>query len=418
MSARTATRLAWSLWVLSMMLAALATLFYFLSLSIPLEGRDRPPLAFLPVLLIAFLAFSTVGALVASRRPANAIGWIFCAVGVSLGAAFSAQSYADYTLIVRPGSLPGGEIAVWSFSWTAPVLSAAPTFVLLLFPDGRLPSHRWRPVAWLAAGAAVMSFLGLAFRPGTLDVDYPSVTNPFGVGGRIGEGLDLMSSAGAALATVALLLSVVSMIVRFWRSSPLERQQIKWIVYTGGIMIAAFLLTDVVPGKNLISDLVWATGFVALVGLPIAAGFAILKYRLYDIDIVINRTLVYSVLTATLVGVYFGGVVSLQSVFRAFTGQESQLAVVASTLAIAALFGPLRRRVQDTIDRRFYRRKYDAEKTLAAFSATLRDETNLDQLNDDLLTVVRETVQPEYVSLWLRPAHRAESRGRAGGARK
>ena len=400
------------------MLAALATLFYFLSLSIPLEGRDRPPLGFLPVLLIAFLAFSTVGALVASRRPGNAIGWIFCTVGVSLGAAFSAQAYADYTLIVRPGSLPGGEIAVWSFSWTAPVLSAAPTFVLLLFPDGRLPSHRWRPVAWLAGGAAVMSFLGLAFRPGTLDDDYPSVTNPFGVGGRIGEGLDLMSSAGAALATVALLLSVVSMIVRFWRSSPLERQQIKWIVYTGGIMIAAFLLTEVVPGTDLISDLVWATGFVALVGLPVAAGFAILKYRLYDIDLVINRTIVYGVLTATLVGVYFGGVVSLQSVFRAFTGQESQLAVVASTLIIAALFGPLRRRIQDAIDRRFYRRKYDAEKTLAAFSTTLRDETNLDHLKDGLLKVVRETVQPECVSLWLRPAHRAESRGRRGETRR
>jgi hypothetical protein len=402
MSARTAARFAWSSWTLSVLLAVLATVFYFLSFSISLEGRDRPPPEFLPVLLIALLAFSTVGALVASRRPENAVGWIFCAVGILLGFGFSAQFYADYALIVRPGSLPGGEIAVWSFSWFGSVLSAAPAFLLLLFPDGRLPSRRWRPVAWLTVGAMAISIIGLAFRPGTLDEDYPAVTNPFGVGGSVGDVLNPMGSAGLALTTAALLLSLISMIVRFRRSRGKERQQLKWIAYAGGIMVFAFLVAEVVPGTGLIADLVWATGFVALVGLPVAAGIAILRYRLYDIDLVINRTLVYGSLTATLAGVYLGGVASLQSVFRALTGQESQLAVVASTLAIAALFGPLRRHIQVFIDRRFYRMKYDAAKTLEGFSAKLREETNLGNLRADLVSVVRETVQPEHVSLWLR----------------
>jgi hypothetical protein len=414
MSARTTTRLAWSLWGLSVVLAVFATLFYFLSLPIPLEGRNRPPLEFLPVLLTAFLAFSTVGALVASRHPANAIGWIFCAVGIILGAGFSAKFYADYALVVRPGSLSGSEILLWIFSWLAPVLSVAPTFLLLLFPDGRLPSRRWRPVAWLAGGAAALSVVGLAFRPGTLDEDYPSVANPFGIEGETGEVLDLMSSAGAALATVTLLLSLVSIIVRFRRSRGEERQQLKWIAYAGGIMIVAFPAAEVTPGSfNLIDDLLWATGFVALVGFPIAVGVAILKYRLYDIDIVINRTLVYGVLTATLAGVYFGGVVSLQYGFRALTGQESQLAVVASTLAIAALFQPLRRRIQGFIDRRFYRRKYDAARVLAAFNVRLRDEVDLDALRGDLVKVVEDTIQPEHASLWLRPSQRRLSEPRS-----
>ena len=398
------------------MLAALTTVFYSLSLPTPLEGRDRPPPEFLPVLLIAVLVFSTVGALVASRRPENAIGWIFCVLGITLGAAFSAQFYADYSLIVRPGSLPGGEVAIWSLSWTAPVLSAAPTFVLLLFPDSRLLSRRWRPVAWLAVGAAAVSVVGLAFQPGTLDEDYPSVTNPFGIGGRVGEVLDLMSSVGAALATVALLLSLLSMVLRFWRSRGEERQQIKWIAYAGAIIITAFLLTEVISGRGLISDLIWAAGFVALVGLPIAVG--ILKYRLYDIDVVINRTLVYGSLTVALALTYSGSVALLQYLLRTLTAQETQLAVVASTLAIAALFQPLRRRIQEVIDRRLYRRKYDAAKTLEAFGGRLREETDLDRLGDELVEVARETMQPEHVSLWLKPAHMAQSRARPGAARR
>ncbi len=411
MSTRAAARLAWSLWVLSVVFAAFATVFYLLSISISLAGRDRPPPEFLPVLLIAVLVFSTVGALVASRHPANAVGWLFCAVGVFLGAAFFAQSYADYTLIVRPGVLPGGGIMVWSLSWSGPILFLAPTFLFLLFPDGRPPSRRWRSVAWLAGLGTAVSILGLSFRPGTLDDNYPSVDNPFGVRAGAGDVLGLMGGIGEAIAAGALLLSLVSMILRFRRSRGEERQQIKWIAFAGGIMVAAFLAGFAAPGTGLIGDLVWAVGFVALVGIPIAAGIAILRYRLYDIDLIINRTLVYGALTAALALVYLGGVVLMQSVFRALTGQGSQLAVVASTLAIAALFSPLRRRIQNFIDRRFYRRRYDATKTLESFGVRLRDETDLDRLGDELVSVVRGTMQPAYASLWLREP-RQESRRR------
>jgi hypothetical protein len=389
-SARVAPWFAWGMWTLSVVLGVVAVLFYFLSSSIPLEGRDRPPLAFLPVVLLAILSFATVGALVASRRPKNPIGWILCVMGLATGASFFAQGYADYALIVRTGN----------------ILTVAPTFLLLLFPDGRLPSRRWRPVAWVAAGAAVVNVVGAAFRPGLLDDDYPMVTNPLGIGGRFGDLLNLMNVAGGALLAVALFLSVISIVVRLWRSRGERRQQIKWIVYAGAIMVIAFLTSSVVPGDSgPVADLLWVVGFVALVGIPVAAGIAILKYRLYEIDTLINRTLVYGALTATLAAVYFGGVATTQAIFRAFTGQEQQpqLAIVVSTLVIAALFNPLRRRIQAFIDRRFYRRKYDARKTLEAFSAKLRDETDLDALNAELVGVVRETIQPAHVSLWLRP---------------
>ena len=406
MSARAAPWSAWGMWTLSVVLGVVAVLFYFLSSSIPLEGRDRPPLAFLPVVLLAILSFATVGALVASRRPKNLIGWILCVMGLATGASFFAQGYADYALIVRAGSLPGGEIAVWSLSWSGNILTVAPTFLLLLFPDGRLPTRRWRPVAWVAAGATVVNVVGAAFRPGLLDDDYPMVTNPLGIGGRFGDLLNLMNVAGGALLAVALFLSVISIVVRLWRSRGERRQQIKWIVYAGAIMVIAFLTSSVVPGDSgPVADLLWVVGFVALVGIPVAAGIAILKYRLYEIDTLINRTLVYGALTATLAAVYFGGVATTQAIFRAFTVQEQQpqLAIVVSTLVIAALFNPLRRRIQAFIDRRFYRRKYDARKTLEAFSAKLRDETDLDALNAELVGVVRETMQPAHVSLWLRP---------------
>lgn len=218
MSRRAATRTAWALWAVSVAFAALATLFFVLSSSISLEGRDRPPLEFLPILLLAILSFSTVGALVASRRPANAIGWIFCFLGDFLGAAFFAQGYADYALIVRPGSLPGGEIAVWSLSWSGIILTVAPTFLLLLFPDGRLPSRRWRPVVWIAAAGAAAAMIGAAFRPGLLDDDYPMVMNPVAIRGVLDGFLNLLNDAGEAFVAVALLLSAASLVVRFRRS--------------------------------------------------------------------------------------------------------------------------------------------------------------------------------------------------------
>lgn len=215
---RAAAWLAWGVWALSVALGVLAVLLYFLNSSVALEGRERPPLAFLPVALLAILSFATVGVLVASRRPKNPIGWILCVVGLMMGVGFSAQGYADYVLIVQPGSLPGGGIAVWSLSWSGSILSVAPTFLLLLFPDGRLPSSRWRPAAWLAAVAAVASVVGAAFRPGLLDDDYPMVTNPVGIGGAFGDLMSMMYVFGGALLAVAQLLSVISIGVRLRRS--------------------------------------------------------------------------------------------------------------------------------------------------------------------------------------------------------
>ena len=377
--------------------------FYVLSAYIPLEGRERPPLYFLPVVLAALLAYSTVGAIVASRRPGNAIGWILCALGVLLGIAVFAQGYADYTLVVRPGSLPGAEALIWTSSWAGSVLNAAPALLLLLFPNGRPPSRRWRPVAWLAVLVAAMAATGSALRPGVLNDDYPTVTNPVSFGGPFGDFLGLMSAAGSVLGTAAILLSAVAMVLRLRRARGEERQQLKWISLGGGVMAAFFLGGELVPGPRLVVDLLWAAGFVSLVCLPIAAGIAILRHRLYDIDVVINRTLVSCPLTVSLALAYFGSVVLLQGLFRALPGDDSQLVIVASTLAIAALFDPLRRRIQDWVDRRFYRNKYDARKTLEEFGATLRDETGLEPLSTGLVAVVRETVQPAHVSLWLRP---------------
>jgi hypothetical protein len=253
----------------------------------------------------------------------------------------------------------------------------------------------------------VLLALGLSLTPGTLDErNYPGARNPVGVEGA-GRLLEGMETTGTGLALVALLLALVSMIVRFRRSIGVERQQLKWIVYAGAVAAGGFALTLFLSGP--LANAVFVIAFLAFIGVPAAAGVAIMRYRLYEIDLVINRTLVYGSLTALLALVYVGSVVLLQSIFRALTGQESQLAVVASTLVIAALFNPLRRRIQAFIDRRFYRRKYDAARTLAAFGARLRDEVDLETLADDMVGVVQDTMQPEHVSLWLRPS------GRIGG---
>jgi hypothetical protein len=406
---------AWSLWALAIVLAALLVLFYLLSLSAWGEIPDRAPPWFVPLMALMLVSFSTVGAVVAARRPDNAVGWSLLTIGFALGVAFAAQSYADYTLGAAPGFLPGGAVAVWLSLWTPVLALSAATFFCLLFPDGRPPSHRWRWVGWLALIGGVLLLLGLSLTSGVLDErNYPDARNPVGVEG-VGRLLEGVTTAGTALALVALLLAVVSMIVRFRRSIGVERQQLKWVVYAGAVAAGGFALTLFLSGP--LADAVFALAFLAFVGVSVAAGLAILRYRLYEIDVVINKTLVYVTLTGLLGVVYFGGVVALQYVFRSLSGSDSQLAVVGSTLGIAALFGPLRRRVQDLVDRRFYRRKYDAAKTLAAFNARLRNETHLDTLSEDLIGVVRETMQPEHVLLWLRPAVQLNQRRTAGRTR-
>jgi hypothetical protein len=391
MSARVVTVLAWSLWALSLGFAVFGALFLYLNGSFE-HVLDES----LGVDVAMAVAFPTVGGIIASRQPGNAVGWIFCAIGLSGGASIFFSEYGIFALVTTPG-LPAGVIAAWIGTWVwLPSVTLTISFLLLLFPHGRLLSPRWRPVVGLAAAVTVAGIALIALVPwDLLDPGVPA-RNPFGV-----EGL---RDAGIAVPVPILLtgipimlLSVASLVIRFRRSRGEERQQLKWFVYAG-ILNVGVLLIPSSDASNVVSLLQIATFPL----LPVAAGIAILKHRLYDIDRVINSTLVYGLLTAMLVLVYVGSVFFLQYAFRAFTSGNSQLAIVASTLFIAALFNPFRRRLQAFIDRRFYRDKYDARKTLEAFGAKLRDATDLEDLNGELIGVVRDTVRPVHVSLWLR----------------
>jgi chemotaxis receptor (MCP) glutamine deamidase CheD len=396
-STRAAPWLAWSLVTLSVALLVGGLSFALMSRSSVPE--ERPYYGSVTLSVLA-LAFSVVGAIIASRQPRNAIGWLLCSVGVTMGLNSFAGDYAEFWLASGFGIGALGVTAAWFSSWSWIILVFVPTsFLLLLFPDGQLPSPRWRPVAWCAALGLIGFLAGYTLNPGPLD-DFPQITNPYGVDSPI---LDAVALAGGLLASASMAASAVSLIVRMLRAGRAQRQQIKWLAYGGAVVVGAVFMGSVISVWS--GDVGIAVISLGLLGVPIFTGVAIARYRLYDIDIVINRTLVYGALTAALVAVYFGGVATLQALFRATTGQEQQpqLAIVVSTLAIAALFDPLRRRIQAFIDRRFYRRKYDAQKTLETFSSRLRDETDLDALSGDLEGVVRETMQPAYVSLWLRP---------------
>jgi hypothetical protein len=411
MSARTAAWLAWSLCLLSV--ALLAASGVLLLLDGPSAGATGTwgtanQNFIYPVVI---LAFTLVGTLIASRIPGNPIGWVCLAIGLTLMLAGAAGEYDVYALQTRPGSLPGAEYMAWLENWLwIPSVGLIGTFLVLLFPDGRLPSRRWRPVAWLAATVVVSASVSEALAPGPLS-EAPNVTNPFGLEAAR-HAVELVNMSTFLLLPLCFVASALSMIVRFRRATGEERQQLKWFASAAALLATVFSATvvggiveDVMgrSGSSLAFKILQDVVTLSFAGLPIAMGIAVLKYRLYDIDRIINRALVYGTLTATLVLVYVGGVVSLQYAFRTLTGQGSQIAIVASTLAIAALFNPLRRRIQSFIDRRFYRRKYDARKTLEAFSAKLRDETDLDTLGGDLVGVVRETMQPAHVSVWLRP---------------
>jgi hypothetical protein len=363
------------------------------------------------VIFLPFLAFPLVGALIASKRPQNPIGWICLTAGFLWMLIVLSDSYGTYGL-AKPGSIPypvaSEALGLWL--WVPPV-GLLGTYLILLFPNGRLPSRRWRPLAWLSGAVIVLGSVGIALAPGSVE-DLGGVRNPFGL-----EGAPWVAYAAVVvpLLPVCILASAVSLVLRYRRSGGEERQQVKWIAFAASFVGLVALITvvstqmfapeslETAGTQPLWLELLQDVELLSLAGVPVAVGFAILRHRLYDIDVVINRTLVYGSLTAMLVAVYYGSVVILQYIFRALSGGESQFAIVASTLAIAALFNPLRRRVQGFVDRRFYRRKYDAAKTLADFGVRLREETDLETLGSDVVRVVRETMQPAHVSLWLRP---------------
>ena len=411
MSAHTAAWLAWSLGVLSLAMFVATVALYVATRSVqPPSSWGTGGLSIILLFLLPFLAFPLVGALIAARRPNNPIGWICLAVGIFWMLANLTSGYGTYGLLAKPGSVPFpatiGSLGEWMW---APALGLLGTYLILLFPDGRLPSRRWRPLAWLSGAVVVLVCVGSALTPGPME-GFPSTRNPFGL-----EEYPWIADASQGvtlLFPVCIMASAISLVLRFVRSGGEEREQIKWLAFAALILGLGFS-SFVIPGillpedtggdnplwENLLEDAVT----LSFVGVPVAVGIAILRYRLYEIDIIINRALVYVSLTATLVALYFGGIVVLQRLFVALTGEKSTLAVVASTLLIAALFNPLRRRIQGFIDHRFYRRKYNAAKTLQVFSAKLRNETDLDTLRDDLVGVVRDTMQPAHVSVWLRP---------------
>src|SRR5919112_820251 len=402
MSSRATTWLAWSLCALSLALTALSLLLFILNLSYPNTHLYEP---WLDNTLTAVF-YPSVGAIVASRRPQNPVGWLLCLYGLVISISYFCAEYAIYALLAQPDSLPAGEALAWIVSWILPILNGLQVFYILLFPTGRLPSRRWRWLGWLTVIYVVVGVILGAFSSGALLGMLGPIQNPLGIECFSNIYYKAVVFTMASLLTLAAALAVF---MRLRRAIGVERQQIKWFAYAVVAYVSAGILAYLIP--RVIDTPLWfervgfALNIAFIPAIPIAIGIAILRYRLYDIDLLINRTLVYGSLTLMLALVYFGGVTATQVVFRALTGQEEQpqLTIVVSTLVIAALFTPLRRGIQSFIDRRFYRSKYDARKTLEAFSARLRDETDLNALSDDLVGVVRETMQPAHVSLWLHP---------------
>ena len=393
---------SWAIWSLAVALALGGLGFSIFNRGADFAGEFGPALTIFFELV--FMGVVTLGVLVSSRRPENPIGWIITGSGMSLIVSGFAQSYGIYALYTNLGALPGGAVMAWISSWVIiPTLFAAPALLFLLFPDGHLISRGWLIVFWLVIAATFVTTLSSALDPVLDEAPFKGVVNPLGVD-TSGTPFALISPFGWPGMAAGLLAAAPAMIVRLRRSRGVERQQLKWIASAATVLPLASLMAVIsfYLGWNAAASLL---PFLAPLLIPLAAGYAVLRYRLYDIDVVINRALVYGSLTVMLLLIYFAGVTATQALFQTLTGQQQQpqLAVVASTLALAALFNPLRRRIQAFIDRLFYRKKYDAAKTLEEFSMSLRKETDLDSLGGDLVSVVRDTMQPAHVSLWLRP---------------
>jgi hypothetical protein len=407
MKPKTAARLAGSFGALALVMFS-ATVAFVISRPSQLPAGIEPqdPLDLLGS--VAFLVFVGLGVLIAARRSENPIGWMFIAAGSMVLFAGFAWEYALYALYTNPGPLPAGAVMAWAGSWSWVIGAGLIVLAILVFPNGSLATRRWRPLAWfIVADIVVMSLGGgISVWPNrglALLTDFEDATvSP------VGERIFVI---GFSLLLLSLLPAAASMLLRFRRARGDERQQLKWVAYGTGVLVATTLFSEWIARMVGISPS--STAFVlvdtlGIMAVPIATGVAVLKYRLYDIDVIVHRTLVYGALTAVLALVYLAGVVGVGGLVRDVTGSESSDVVVAgSTLAVAALFRPARSRIQGFIDRRFYRRKYDAARTLDGFTTTLRDEVDLDEMTSDLLKVVNETMQPTHLSLWLRqPAPR------------
>jgi hypothetical protein len=395
MKGRFYTALAWFLCAVSVVLAGATMVLAGANRGVGEESLVEE----FPVGAIIAVSFPVVGALIASRRPGNPVGWIFCVIGVTQALVDFAYEYATYTFVTEPGSLPVGGLMSWLQTWTwVPGYGLLITFLLLVFPTGRLPSRRWRPVAW-TSGVAIAITVGPAmvfwrYRGERLLEDTAEIESELGLAG-------IMFVVGFPLLLMCGVASVVSLIVRFRRSRGDERQQLKWFTYAAaGLAVFAIVVEGIVGELTNLTILRTVFAFILIPAVPIATGVAIFKYRLYDIDRIINKTLVFGLLSAILLAGYAGGILLLQSILP--VPKDSPITVAASTLAMAALFGPLRARIQDVVDRRFYRARYDATHAVEDFGSRLRSETDLNSLASDLIGVVTRTVQPAHASLWLR----------------
>lgn len=387
--ARVLGRAAWMLWFL---LSATSVVVVLARPGFSDEGSSG----------IAFAGYATTGALIVSRRPRNPVGWVLLGVAVFAGVSAAVETY------LWTGLGPGRAFAGWGASWFWDLwLVLAGIFLPLLFPTGRPPAPRWRWVAWCGAAAFVFSVLGVGLRPGPLDLATGKpVDNPLGVTALSTDVFSAADRLGTLLFAVAVLGTVISLGLRLRASQGVERQQLKWftfvgVVTLGGAAVAGF--SELVALPSVVADTGW-TAFIsgAVVGLPVAVAIAVLRYRLYDVDRVINKTVVYATLTAGLLTTYFLCVLVLERVIDPIRGSSS-LAVAGSTLAVAALFRPARRRLQTAVDRRFYRDGYDAARTLDDFATRLRHEVDLDTVREDLRRTADDAFHPAHVSVWIRP---------------
>jgi hypothetical protein len=403
---------AWLIWSLYGLVTGLVILWSGADLLSQDTSRGALYLASEALISLATpLVFAIVAALIVSRQRRNTIGWVLMVVVGAFVVGTPLENYTEHVAPSSPAPTAVLLLVVWFSNWNWLLLIFPLLFILLLFPNGRPPTSRWR---WVGVAAIVWAalFVLVATLSRRLTTPDLSLDNPIGI---LGKGtVELLASVWIAGLLLLLTACASALFVRYRRANDTEREQIKWLLYACAVFVVVYVGGTIgeVAGSNSVGGYIWGILFgLCLVMLPAAIGIAVLRYRLYDIDVVINRTLVYGALTALLAAGYVATIMAFQGIgnlvyqvpFRALFGQESAFATVAATLAMAALFNPLRRRIQSFIDRRFYRSKYDALKTLEAFAVKLRDETDLDALSDDLVGVVRETMQPAHVSLWLRP---------------